>query len=481
MRKSVKSMLAAACSLALSGSLYADPGLFDGSMDLSKSESDPAAAGSVVYDGSTYVVSGGGGDWWSDGERGHFVYKAITGDFRLEANISNLRTADGYEGAIQEWAKFGLAFRNTLDTGDDTLSTEVNAIIAAMRPDRLGATFQFRDDANGGMGDNTTTGMPSVAQKLALQRIDSPFGYYVQGFIDRGAGWQTIGSRFMANMSDSGYVGLAVISHDNGVPDYTDPPTPDPTANLVSADFSNVQFVDPVAPTSFKNVPVTAALRTNVDDLRDPGVMIHAIKRSAPWDWNTADQLLQTGTINAPGTQEGSRLDQVVNLFDTDNHGNFSGPENMEKAFPGIDADGADVNQSGGAGGDDDNDFACEATGYIALTAGWHRITVRSDDGTIIKIGGVEIGRTNEWQGAGDNWDFIFTVESDGIYDFRAFMLEGGGGASFELSDFDGANRVLLGLGDGMKFGQSYAVPEPATLSMLAVGALGLMARRRKA
>jgi hypothetical protein len=142
-----------------------------------------------------------------------------------------------------------------------------------------------------------------------------------------------------------------------------------------------------------------------------------------------------------PGS-EGIRISELINVRDTGN-GAFSEANGYpDESYPGIDA--YEMPAQDPADGDDDNDFATEILGTIQLTAGLHYIGASSDDGTIIIIGGVEIGRTGEWKGT-SNEDFLYMVEADGYYALRARTLEGGGGASIELHEiFMDGTRILL-------------------------------------
>jgi len=142
-----------------------------------------------------------------------------------------------------------------------------------------------------------------------------------------------------------------------------------------------------------------------------------------------------------PGSQ-GSRISQFVNVRDTGN-GAFSVDNGYpDETMPGVDPD--ETPAADPAAGDDDENYGAQVTGCIQLTAGLHIIGANSDDGTIIEIGGVEIGRATEWKGT-SNADFVFKVEADGCYDLRALYIEGGGGSSLELHELlmDGT-RILL-------------------------------------
>jgi hypothetical protein len=228
-----------------------------------------------------------------------------------------------------------------------------------------------------------------------------------------------------------------------------------------------------------------------------PGFKIRVMKRdmaNEDWGYNGASDLLngvtsfgildddlfslhQTSPLPGWNPVSVSRIDPVVNLTqdDTEPAGEFDNSLH----FPGIDlvpALGVFPDDS-----DDDDDFATEVIACIYLTEGLHIIGANSDDGTLIEIGGVEIGRAEEWKGA-SNVDFLFEVAAEGFYSFRAQHHEGGGGASLELHEVlaDGT-RILLGATDetGAFLGSPVYAPEPATIALLGLGGLSLLRRKR--
>ena len=172
------------------------------------------------------------------------------------------------------------------------------------------------------------------------------------------------------------------------------------------------------------------------------------------------NEIFDTGVYKGlppmPGT-EGVRVDQFVNLRDTGN-GAFSVDNGYpDKSYPGIDP--LEDPAADPAAGDDDDNFGTEILGTIQLTKGLHIIGANSDDGTIIVIGGVEVGRTGEWKGT-SNEDKVFEVEADGYYNLRARTLEGGGGASIELHEvlLDGTRILLNDVANG---GSAVFAPAP--------------------
>jgi hypothetical protein len=173
-----------------------------------------------------------------------------------------------------------------------------------------------------------------------------------------------------------------------------------------------------------------------------------------------------------------TRHSPVVNLYDSENNGR--GEFVNDESYPCVDT--YEWPAGDPANGDGDDNFATDASACIQLTAGYHIIGVNSDDGCIIKIGGVEIGRTGAWKGSSTE-NFLFNVLTAGLYSFNARTLEGGGGSEFELHEvLANGTRILLGQQDenGNFLGSPIYVPEPATVALLGFGGMTLLGIRRK-
>jgi hypothetical protein len=197
-------------------------------------------------------------------------------------------------------------------------------------------------------------------------------------------------------------------------------------------------------------------------------------------DFGCTGPLCFAPDMPVPAADEGLRVSAFVNLFDSGDRGAFSVFNGYPDAtFPGIDP--IELPAADPAVGDDDDVFATEVMAIIRLTEGFHVIGANDDDGTVIEIGGVEIGRSPEWKDA-SNSDFIFEVEAQGYYTLRARHLTGVGGAGLELHEVvqadDGAWRRIL-LGDVANGGSAVYVPEPATVVLMSLGVWILLRRRR--
>jgi hypothetical protein len=405
-----------------------------------------------------YLITAGGADIWGTWDQMHLAYNLVSGDVRVSAAGSWVVANDG-------WAKWGPVIRASTDGG---------AIYQGTFNSLSNTKGQGQWRTATGAGTSGTGGGSPDPVRLGVQKKTLAGFTVMESLVDRGSGWelaQGTGATILAPgvMPETVVAGIAVTSHNN--------------SHLAQARIKDVLYEsDFDLITQFKKVDTTP----NPDVCSDiPGFKITTKIRDAQqpsWDYVGARDLMDGVYQGAPMLGLGfplqfsaTRFDPVVNLRDV---GDGAFPDN--RSFPGIDVP-MDYPAADPAGGDDDNDFATEVVACIYLTAGWHAIGANSDDGTIITIGGVEVGRTGEWKGA-SNVDFLYEVAADGWYDFNALHLEGGGGASLELHEiFSDGTRILLGATDdqGNFLGSPVYAPEPTTIALLGLGGLSLIRRKR--
>jgi hypothetical protein len=401
-------------------------GIFEYTQDIG----GPAGIGRTTYEGyvwkndkltEQYLMMGGGADIWGTSDQFHYAYNMVSGDVRVSASFEWIVKTN-------DWAKYGVMLRDPANGGSSVQYAMADRGLA----DYVG--MQHREATGAGSGETGALWQSGV-KSLGIQKVTIEGLTWIEGLADFGDGWQSIGIKLAKKLPAEVMAGVIITSHDN--------------THLAQSRVTDVRYqLNPslvADDLGVVTVPASADLGAPTSDVS--GFSVRSIKPLVTdgWGYAAMNTLLDTGIYMGlpamPGS-EGSRIDQFVNVRDTGN-GAFSAANGYpDKSYPGIDP--LEDPAQDPAAGDDDNNFATEILGCIKLTAGLHYIGASSDDGTIIEIGGVEIGRTGEWKGT-SNEDFLFQVEADGYYNLRARTLEGGGGASIELHEiFMDGTRILL-------------------------------------
>ena len=438
-------------------SLFGEPiGVFNFSQDVG-TPGNPSGTGGTRYVATNeYLILGGGSDIWDNADHFHYAYNQVSGNVRFELSPA------WDIGGLNDWAKIETMLRVNLGAGSVAYATATrrgNTDPANKVVDQW-VGLQARSVENQwmwGAGDKWGQGVPD---KIAIQRVVSNGYQLVQSLVDFGAGsgWELVNTQYVPSLPDQLLMGAAVTSHDNGY--------------LVQARVGEVAYTqdpDLIGLTTIRD-PIQACGSTQ------RGFNIKTAKCPPGWDLYTmpyemAEYLAENGELGGdPSLEKGERQEVVVNLHDSG--GRFL--YDNDQSFPGIDP--FEQPTSDPAAGDDDEQYATLVTGCIELTAGLHAIGGHADDGVLIRIGGVEIGRTASWNSIDD---FIFNVEVAGLYPFRAVMYEQGGGSDLELYEvFPDGTRILLNDLNGG--GSAVYVPEPATIALLGFGGLAMLRVRRK-
>ena len=152
----------------------------------------PAFAGSGVYAGSTFTLSGGGAGLTGTADQFNFTSQSLTGDGEITARVTGLGTASG--------ALAGVIIRETLDANSTFALT---ALIAG------GGTRHLRRTSTGGSVASTSGPAATPPEWLRLTRSGNVFTSEVSA---DGAGWTTIGSPVTITMAATIYIGFVVSS-----------------------------------------------------------------------------------------------------------------------------------------------------------------------------------------------------------------------------------------------------------------------------
>ena len=144
-----------------------------------------------------------------------------------------------------------------------------------------------------------------------------------------------------------------------------------------------------------------------------------------------------------------------------------------------INYSGASFPGSGGASGDNTNDFALEAVGLVTLTAGTtgtFNLYVNSDDGFRLRRNGNVVGEFTGPTGGSNTIMTNVTLNNGDVLRLTFFERAGGEFVRLRVNNDTGAF-----VGDPASGINITPVPEPASLGLLGVGSVGLLARRRRA
>jgi TolB protein len=174
--------------------------------------------GSVDYDAAkkTYTVSGSGENMWLASDAFQFVWKKMSGDVSLSADISFLtRTGNEHKKAV-------LIFRQTLDT--DSVYADV-----ALHASGL-TSLQFRDE-KGSLTREVQSNL-SAPRRLSIAKHGD---YIYMVLAENGGEPQVAGGWLRIPFHGDFYVGLGVCSHDKDV--------------VEQAVFSNIELTQPAAAT----------------------------------------------------------------------------------------------------------------------------------------------------------------------------------------------------------------------------------------
>jgi len=172
-------------------------GQFEGQTDIGASVRPGSADFDAVKD--AYTVTGGGLNMWANTDAFHFVWKKLSGDFSITAEVRI--TTGATDGNPHR--KAGLVVRQSLEPE----SPYVDVILHGSGLTAL----QFRATPGGDTSEvNTDVTAPAV---LRLERHGDVFEMWLASA--HGEGPRKIGTTGVA-LRDPVYVGLAVCAHDAG-------------------------------------------------------------------------------------------------------------------------------------------------------------------------------------------------------------------------------------------------------------------------
>ena len=209
--------LALAAGLALPVAMKAQPGTFEGSGDVGT----VLHKGSVEYDAAqkSYQLTGSGDNVWSTADGFFFVWKKISGDVSISADIT-FATKSG-----EEHKKAMLMLRQSLDA---------DSAYADIATHGGGLTSLQSREAKGAATHEVQANVSAVPKHLQITRRGS---YSYMSLAGDGEDLHFAGPAMKVELREPFYVGIGVCAHNKD--------------NLETATFSNVT-ITPLAPTTAK-------------------------------------------------------------------------------------------------------------------------------------------------------------------------------------------------------------------------------------
>jgi len=163
----------------------------------------PASVGSFAEGPTgTYTIVGSGADIWVEADEFHFAYKMLTGVGSIVAKVESVENSNA-------WAKAGVMIRETLEPG----SVHASMVVTPGN----GVSFQRRILADAvSTSDNSATGNETAPYWVKVERDMA--GNFRASSSTNGSAWVQLGIAENIQMSSNVYIGLAVTSHDAGLP-----------------------------------------------------------------------------------------------------------------------------------------------------------------------------------------------------------------------------------------------------------------------
>jgi hypothetical protein len=163
--------------------------------------------GSTAFDNAVgrWTIEAEGADIWNSADQFRFTHIALNGDAEVVARVVALGPVTGT--AYDPWAKAGVMIRQSVAAGSPHAFMPVTG--------NNGASFQYRQTADGASGLTASTGGAFVPNRwVRLVRAGDSFtGFWSD---DPAAGWNPVGGAVTVAMTNPVRVGLALTSHSDG-------------------------------------------------------------------------------------------------------------------------------------------------------------------------------------------------------------------------------------------------------------------------
>lgn len=226
-------------------------GIFQGNEDIG----NVGFAGSLLFDpsDSSYTVAGSGTNMWFDSDELHYVWKEVSGDISIAADI--------------EWVGEGLdPHRKACLIIRQSMDTSAAYVDAAVHGDGL-TSIQYRD-MQGGVTREVRANI-SAPQRVRIEKVGD---YFSMSVAMGDEALESSGGTFKLPFSEPFYIGLGVSAHNNDT--------------IETAIFSNVR-IEPLVqkPDSLKMIEST--LETIAIASFDRSVVFHTRTHIEAPNWST--------------------------------------------------------------------------------------------------------------------------------------------------------------------------------------------------
>ncbi|MBO0723323.1 MAG: TolB family protein [Blastocatellia bacterium] len=215
---------------------------------------DVRKPGSAEYDAArkSYTITGGGENMWAAADAFHFVWKQMSGDVSLAADIDLVGTGGNPH------RKACLIIRQSLD--QDSIYAD-----AALHGEGL-TSLQYREVKGG-----PTREIQANISAPHRIRIEKQGDYVFMSIAREGEPLQSAGGSFRIKLNEPFYVGLGVCAHDNNT--------------LEKAIFSNVELTNPSPQAGGQGV-LESTLETIAIASKDRRVVYHARDHFEAPNWS---------------------------------------------------------------------------------------------------------------------------------------------------------------------------------------------------
>lgn len=153
-----------------------------------------AMSSTSTYLNDTFTIDAGDGDFWTENDRGHFVYQSLTGDCEISALVTDYSHAQSYSMA-------GVMIRDSIGSG--------SAFATMFLISDPGAIVRIRQESNGPVNQEINNTGEHAPYWVRLRRMGDVFTGSVS---QDGVSWRIVRNGSI-QMNPTVFIGLAATTH----------------------------------------------------------------------------------------------------------------------------------------------------------------------------------------------------------------------------------------------------------------------------